>query len=101
MPHQAHSSKFRLEPATAIALVRDALTASVAKTGAVAPNLATAGAVLEHCAALAAYLVGVRDFNGPRWEEALLPYLEAVTGYEEAEGAVGAMCELAKNLGAT
>jgi len=94
---QSTASKFKLEPAAALALVRDCVQ-EAAKGKA---ELGAAGTILEHCARLAAYYVAQRDFTLAHWQGALVPYLESVCAYEEAEEAAMSACEKAKTLGAT
>lgn len=94
---QSSSPKFKLEPAAAVELLRDAVLAiSQGKA-----ELGTAGSVLEFCGRLATYYVAQRDFTPAHWQQALVPYLETVCSFEEAEEAANSVCETAKNLGNT
>jgi len=93
---QSHASKFNLETEAAVALVKEVIkevTKGAAKLG---PEH---GTVLEYVARLTCSLVARRDWNSPHWGEALVPYLEVLVSYEEAEEVVATLVDKAKTLG--
>mmetsp|Transcript_21751 Transcript_21751/g.37084 ORF Transcript_21751/g.37084 Transcript_21751/m.37084 type:complete len:1030 (-) Transcript_21751:648-3737(-) len=94
----AHALKAHLELSVAVVMVQEAIMEASNGTATLGPETNT---VLEHVARLAMILVTSRDFNAQRWNQALVPYMEVLAGYDEAEAAAAALCEQCKALGHT